>query len=64
MQAGVDFVGEKNVDVGVGVFDGAIRDVVIPMVHDFIIVGVFGGPFNILIGVMFSSYNVLVASID
>ncbi len=55
-------------DVGVGVSDGAVRVVIIPMVHDSIIVGdfgasgVFGGPSNILIGLMFSSYNVPIAS--
>jgi hypothetical protein len=65
MQAGVDFVGEKNVDVGVGVSDGAIRVVIIPMVHDFIIAsvsGVFGGPSNILIDITSSRYNVHVTS--
>jgi hypothetical protein len=67
MQASVDFVGENNVDVGVGVSNGAVR-VVIPMVHDFIIAGdfgafgVFGGLSNILIKVMFYSYNVPIAS--
>jgi len=48
------------------VSNGVAR-VVIFMVRDSIIVGnfgVFGGPFNILIGVMSSSYNVLIASID
>jgi hypothetical protein len=53
------------VDVGVGVSNGAVRTVVIPMVHDFIITGassVFGSPSNILIRVTSSSYNVLVAS--
>ncbi len=37
------------------------------MVHDSIIIGNFGdfgGPFNILIGVMFSSYDVLITSTD
>jgi hypothetical protein len=69
MQASVDFVGENNVDVGVGVSDGAIR-VVILMVYDFIIAsdfgafGVFGGLSNILIKVMFYSYNVHLASTD
>jgi hypothetical protein len=55
MQASVDFVGEKNVDVGIGVFDGPARIVITSMVHDSIIANVFGGPSNILIGVMFSS---------
>ncbi len=55
IQANVDFVGEKNVDVGVGVFDGATRIIITSMVHGSIIANVFGGPSNILIGVMFSS---------
>jgi hypothetical protein len=52
------------------VSDGAVRVVVIFMVHDFIIVGNFGafgvsgGFFNILIGVMSSSYNVPIVSTD
>ncbi len=47
-------------DVGVGVSNGAVRAVVIPMVHDFIIIGVssvFGSPSNILTRV--TSYNFL-----
>jgi hypothetical protein len=67
VQASVDFVGEKNVDVGVGVFDGAISVAIIPMVHDSIIAnafGVFGGPSNILIGVTSFNYNVLVAFVN
>jgi glutamate synthase domain-containing protein 3 len=65
MHASVDFVGENNVDVGVGVSNGVIIVAIIPMVHDSIIVGdfgafgVFGGPSNIL---MFSSYNAPIAS--
>ncbi len=42
-------------DVGVGVFDGATRIIITSMVHGSIIASVFGGPSNILIGVMFSS---------
>jgi hypothetical protein len=67
VQANVDFVGEKNVDVGVGVFDGAISTAIIPMVHDSIIAnafGVFGGLSNILIGVTSFNYNVFVASVN
>jgi hypothetical protein len=30
MQASVDFVGDNNVDIGVGVFDGATRIVLFP----------------------------------
>ncbi len=60
---------EKTIYLGVkvGVFDGATRATITPMVHDCIIVGVSGVsevPFNILIGLMCSNYNVLVASID
>ncbi len=68
MQAGVDFVGEDNVDFGVGVCDGGAKVAITPMVQDSIIIGVSGastisgGPSNILIGVTFSSYNVHVAS--
>jgi hypothetical protein len=46
------------VDIGIGVFDGAAKVDVTPMVHNHIIIdifGVFGGPFNVLIGVMSSS---------
>jgi hypothetical protein len=67
MQANVDFVRENNVDIGVSVSNGATRAIVILMVHDSIIVGnfgVFGGLFNIFIGVTFSNYNVPIASID
>jgi hypothetical protein len=70
MHVNVDFVGENNVDVGVGVSNDVISIVVILLVHDFIIVGDFGAsgvferPFNILIGITFSSYNVHVISID
>ncbi len=51
-------------------FDGAARAVVIFMVCDSIIVGNFGafgvfeGPFNILVGVMSSNYNVPIVYID
>jgi hypothetical protein len=53
------------VDIGIGVSNGVARDDVTPMVHNYIIVGIFGvfvGPLTILIRVMSSSYNVLVAS--
>jgi hypothetical protein len=55
------------VDIGIGVFDGVARVDVTPMVHNYIIIGifggfgVFGGPFNVLIEVMSSSYNVHIA---
>jgi hypothetical protein len=62
------FCSRKECGFGVGVSYGAVRTVVIPMVHDSIIVSnfgascVFGGPSNILSGIMFSSYNVHVTS--
>jgi hypothetical protein len=65
MQANVDFVEKDNVDIGVGVSNGVMGVVIIPMVHDSIIANVFsvfGDLSNILIGVTFSSYNVLIAS--
>jgi hypothetical protein len=68
MQASVDFVGEDNVDFGIGVCDGGAKIVITPMVQISIIIGVFGAstisgsPFNILIGVTSSSYNVHVTS--
>ncbi|CAK9857266.1 unnamed protein product [Sphagnum jensenii] len=55
-KAGVDFVGEHNVDFGVGVCDGGAKVAITPMVQDSIIIGVSGastisgGPSNILIG--------------
>ncbi len=49
-------------DIGVDVFNGAIGATIIPMVHDFIIVGVSGGLSSILIGLTSSSYSVIVAS--
>lgn len=55
-------------DIVVGVSNCVARVVVILMVHDFIIVGNFGvfgnfgGPFNILTRVTFSSYNVPIVS--
>jgi len=61
MQANVDFVEKNNVS------NGAVGPTIIPMVHDSIIASVFsvfGGLFNILIGVASSSYNVPVASTD
>jgi hypothetical protein len=67
MQANVDFVEKDNVDIGVGVSNGAVGTTITPMVHDFIIASVFSvfeGLFNILIGVTSSSYNVPIASID
>ncbi len=48
-----------------GVFGGVIGATIVPMVHDCIIVGVFGvfkGPSNILIGLTSSSYIVLIVS--
>ncbi len=48
-------------DIRIGVFDGATRAIINPMVHDCIIVGVSKGPSNILIGLTSSSYSVLVA---
>ncbi len=59
-QVCIDFVGNDNLDIRIGVFDGATRTTITPMVHDYIIVGVFIGPSNILIGLPSSSYNVLV----
>jgi hypothetical protein len=67
MQANVDFVETNNVDIGVGVSNGVVGTTIIPMVHDFIIASVFsvfGGLFNILIGVTSFSYNVPIVSID
>ncbi len=52
-------------DIRNGVSGGAIGATIIPMVHDCIIVSVFGvsrGPSNILIGLMSSSYIILVVS--
>jgi hypothetical protein len=65
MQANVDFVEKNNVDIGVGLSNGAMGAIITPMVHDSIIASVFsvfGGLFNILIGVTSSSYNVPIAS--
>jgi hypothetical protein len=67
MHVGVDFVGEDNVDFGVGVCDGGAEVAITPMVQDSISTGVSGasivsrGPPNILIGVTSSNYNVHVA---
>jgi len=65
MQANVDFVEKNNVDIGVGLFNGVVRATITHVVHDSIIASVFsvfGGLFNILIGVTSSSYNVPIAS--
>ncbi len=45
--------------------DCATCTIVNPRVHDFIIIGVFGGPsFNILTRVPFSNHNVSIAFVD
>ncbi len=67
MQANIDFVEIDNVDIGVGVFNGAMGATITPMIHDYIIASVFSfsrGLFNIFIGVTSFSYNVPIAFID
>lgn len=50
-------------NIGVGVPNGVMGAAITPMVHDYIITSVFsvfGGLFNVLIGVTSSSYNNLI----